>query len=145
MPHRHFYLLRHHILFHIKFLFSCLLTPDEISYLICGKEEGDRRKVTKCNTYKNSLSFTMVSLQFSKKFYYSGCLTSSLNPVKNKGIVQKYTISISNGNIQKKCVNPFDFNFPESHRLLGKPLIFSIQNPDFIWRQRTEKQKFNIE
>ena len=69
-------------------------------------------------TYKNSLSFTMVSLQFSKKFYYSGCLTSSLNPVKNKGIVQKYTISISNGNIQKKCVNPLDFNFLESHILL---------------------------
>ena len=85
MPHRHFYLLRHHILFHIKFLFSCLLTPDGISYLICGKEEGDRRKVTKCNTYKNSLSFTMVPLQFSKKFYYSGCLTSSLNPVKKQG------------------------------------------------------------
>ena len=33
----------------------------------------------------------------------------------------------------------------ENHRLLGKPLIFSTQNPDFIWRQRTEKQKFNIE
>ena len=77
-----------------------------------------QRKVTKCNTYKNSLSFTMVSLQFSKKFYYSGCLTSSLNPVKNKGIVQKYTISISNGNIQKKCVNPLDFNFPRIHNLL---------------------------
>ena len=30
----------------------------------------------------------------------------------------------------KKCVNPLNFNFPESHRLLGKPLIFSIQNPD---------------
>ena len=80
-----------------------------------------QRKVTKCNTYKNSLSFTMVSLQFSKKFYYSGCLTSSLSPVKNKGIVQKYTISISNGNIQKKCVNPLDFNFPRIHNLLENP------------------------
>ena len=63
----------------------------------------------------------MVSLQFSKKFYYSGCLTSSLNPVKNKGIVQKYTISISNGNIQKKCVNPLDFNFPRIRNLLENP------------------------
>ena len=125
MPHRHFYLLRHHILFHIKFLFSCLLTPDGISYLICGKEEGcDRRKVTKCNTYKNSLSFTMVSFQFSKKFYYSGCLTSSLRPVKNKGIVQKYTISIQmetsrrNASILQTLISRKVINF------WGNPLFF---------------------
>ena len=96
-----------------------------------------QRKVTKCNTYKNSLSFTMVSLQFSKKFYYSGCLTSSLNPVKNKGIVQKYTISISNGNIQKKCVNPLGFNFLRIHNLMKNPLshqlwIYSSQKKEKI-------------
>ena len=34
-------------------------------------------KVTKCNTYKNSLSFTIISLQFSKKFYYTVDLEQS--------------------------------------------------------------------
>ena len=29
--------------------------------------------------------------------------------------------------------------------LLGNPLIFPTQNADFIWRQRTEKQKLDIE
>ena len=57
----------------------------------------------KYQAYKKSLSFTMVSLQFSKKFYYSGCLTSSLNPVKNKGIVQKYTISIQMKNSRRNA------------------------------------------
>ena len=42
-----------------------------------------QHKVTKCNTYKNSLFFTIVSLQFSRKLYYSGCLTSPNNLLKN--------------------------------------------------------------
>ena len=29
--------------------------------------------------------------------------------------------------------------------LLGNPLIFPTQNADFIWRQRTGKQKLDIE
>ena len=33
MPNRHFYLLRHHILFYIKFLLFCSLAPDEIRIL----------------------------------------------------------------------------------------------------------------
>ena len=33
----------------------------------------------------------------------------------------------------------------KNHRLLGKILIFFTQTPDFIWRKRTEKQKFGIE
>ena len=98
MPRRHFYLLRHHILVHIIFLFSCLLTPDGISYLICGKEGATdasfclkkrklrknesevfrvkipQRKVTKCNTYNYSFFFIIVFLQFSIKFYFSGWL-----------------------------------------------------------------------
>ena len=43
-----------------------------------------QRKVTKCNTYKNSLFFTIISLQFSRKFYCSGCLINSRNELKNK-------------------------------------------------------------
>ncbi len=41
-----------------------------------------QHKVTKCNTYKNSLFFTVVSLQFSGKLYYSGYLTAPRNSVK---------------------------------------------------------------
>ena len=33
MPDWHFYLLRHHILFYIKFLVFCPLAPDEIRIL----------------------------------------------------------------------------------------------------------------
>ena len=33
----------------------------------------------------------------------------------------------------------------KKHGLLGKILIFFTQTPDFIWRKRTEKQKFDIE
>ena len=33
-----------------------------------------QRKVTKRNTYNHSFFFTIVSLQFSKKFCFSGCL-----------------------------------------------------------------------
>ena len=39
MPDRHFYLLRHHISFYIKFLLFCLLAPDEIK-ILCGKNKG---------------------------------------------------------------------------------------------------------
>ena len=31
----------------------------------------------------------------------------------------------------------------KKHGLLGKILIFFTQTPDFIWRKRTEKQKFD--
>ena len=33
----------------------------------------------------------------------------------------------------------------KKHGLLGKILIFFTQTPDFIWRKRIEKQKFDIE
>ena len=33
----------------------------------------------------------------------------------------------------------------KKHGLLGKILIFFTQTLDFIWRKRTEKQKFGIE
>ena len=36
MPVWHFYLLRHHILFYIKFLVFCSLAPDEIR-ILCKK------------------------------------------------------------------------------------------------------------
>ena len=70
MPDRHFYLLRHHILFYITFLDFCLLAPDEIR-ILCGK---------------------------------------------NKGF------------LQKKCVNPFEFNSTESHNFLENPLFFRNLN-----------------
>ena len=43
MPDRHFYLLRHHILFYIKFLLFCSLAPDEIRILY-GKNKGFPQK-----------------------------------------------------------------------------------------------------
>ena len=43
MPARHFYLLRHHILFYITFLDFCLLAPDEI-WILCGKNKGFLQK-----------------------------------------------------------------------------------------------------
>ena len=43
MPDRHFYLLRHHILFYITFLDFCLLAPDEIR-ILCGKNKGFLQK-----------------------------------------------------------------------------------------------------
>ena len=39
MPDWHFYLLRHHILFYIKFLLFCSLAPDEIR-ILCRKNKG---------------------------------------------------------------------------------------------------------
>ena len=39
MPDRHFYLLRHHILFYIKFLLFCFLAPDDIR-ISCEKIRG---------------------------------------------------------------------------------------------------------
>ena len=43
MPNRHFYLLRHHILFYIKFLLFCSFAPDEIRSL-CEKNEDFPQK-----------------------------------------------------------------------------------------------------
>ena len=45
MPNRHFYLLRHHILFYIKFLLFCSLAPDEIR-ILCGENKGVVQKST---------------------------------------------------------------------------------------------------
>ena len=44
MPDRHFYLLRHHILFYIKFLLFCSLAPDEIR-ILCKKIRGFPRSI----------------------------------------------------------------------------------------------------
>ena len=43
MPNRHFYLLRHHILFYTKFLLFCSFAPDEIRSL-CEKNEDFPQK-----------------------------------------------------------------------------------------------------
>ena len=45
MPVRHFYLLRHHILFNIKFLLFCSLALDDIR-ILCGKNKGVPQKST---------------------------------------------------------------------------------------------------
>ena len=45
MPDRHFYLLRHHILFYIKFLLFCSLAPDEIR-ILCRKNKGGTPEVS---------------------------------------------------------------------------------------------------
>ena len=77
MPDRHFYLLRHHISFYIKFLLFCLLAPDEIK-ILCEKNKGNPQKIMINqrtispleNSSKNQslpISFTIISLQFRKK------------------------------------------------------------------------------
>ena len=85
MPDRHFYLLRHHILFYITFLDFCLLAPDEIR-ILCGKNKGDPQKIMisqrTISPLENSsesqslpiapISFTIISLQFRKKISPSG-------------------------------------------------------------------------
>ena len=43
MPDRHFYLLRHHILFYITFLGFYLLAPDEIR-ILCGENKEFSQK-----------------------------------------------------------------------------------------------------
>ncbi len=101
MPDRHFYLLRHHISFYIKFLLFCLLAPDEIM-ILCRKNKGDPQKIMinqrTISPLENSsksqrlpiapISFTIISLQFRKKISPSG-----------------------------------DFHSNENHRLLDTPLI----------------------
>ena len=101
MPDRHFYLLRHHISFYIKFLLFCLLAPDEIM-ILCRKNKGDPQKIMinqrTISPLENSsesqrlpiapISFTIISLQFRKKISPSG-----------------------------------DFHSNENHRLLDNPLI----------------------
>ena len=49
MPARHFYSLRHHIFFYIKFLVFCFLAPDGNQYLNLGWERGDCPEV--CGFY----------------------------------------------------------------------------------------------
>ena len=80
MPDRHFYLLRHHISFYIKFLLFCLLAPDEIR-ILCEKNKGNPQKIMinqrTISPLENSsenqslpitpISFTIISLQFRKK------------------------------------------------------------------------------
>ena len=111
MPDRHFYLLRHHILFYIKFLLFCSLIPDDIR-ILCGEIRGFPRR--------EYLS-TIVSLQFSKKFYYRGCLTSSYNSVKKQVDCPEVYNFYSNGKLQKKCVSLLDFSFSKIRNLLEAP------------------------
>ena len=101
MPDRHFYLLRHHISFYIKFLLFCLLAPDEIRILYEKNKECPQKIMINQRTIsplENSsesqrlpiapISFTIISLQFRKKISPSG-----------------------------------DFHSNENHRLLDNPLI----------------------
>ena len=101
MPDRHFYLLRHHISFYIKFLLFCLLAPDEIRVL-CGKNKGDPQKI-------------MISQR-------------TISPLENSSESQSLPIApISFAIISlqlRKKISPFgDFHSNENHRLLDKPLI----------------------
>ena len=121
MPDRHFYLLRHHILFYIKFLLFCLLAPDEIM-ILCRKNKGDPQKIMinqrTISPLENSsksqrlpiapISFTIISLQFRKKIFPSG-----------------------------------DFHSNENHRLLGKPFI-SIQDSNTNFHLEPKNRKAEI-
>ena len=69
----------------------------------------------------------MFLLQFSKKFYYSGCLTSFYKSVTKQGDSPKGYAFYSDGNIQKKCVNPLEFNFPERHKLLVQSMLLNCR------------------
>ena len=71
MPDRHFYLLRHHISFYIKFLLFCLLAPDEIK-ILCGKNKGVVQKSKIFIQIKSSegIRFLLNSIAQSYKTQY---------------------------------------------------------------------------
>ena len=96
-----------------------LKTSDSFFRSFCFLRQNEALSATEQNqTYKNSLFFTIVSLQFSRKFYYSSCLISPHNSVKKQGKCPEIYNLYSNEKIWKKCVNPLSFDLPESHNLL---------------------------
>ena len=85
LPHGEFFLWLTLIIFwRIPFSFQ---QKSLICYLLLKidrllRQNGTFSATEQNQTYKNSPFFTIVSLQFSRKLYYSGCLTSSHNSVK---------------------------------------------------------------
>ena len=101
MPDRHFYLLRHHISFYIKFLLFCLLAPDEIR-ILCEKNKECPQKI-------------MINQR-------------TISPLENSSESQSLPIAPISFTIMslqlRKKISPFgDFHSNENHRLLDKPLI----------------------
>ena len=112
MPVRHFLCRDYlHILSYINFLLFCSLAPDGIR-ILCRKIRDFPR---------SEYLSTIVFLQFSKKFYYSGCLTSSYNSVKKQVDCPEVYNFYSNGKLQKKCVSLLDFSFSKILNLLENP------------------------
>ncbi len=122
MPDRHFYLLRHHISFYIKFLLFCLLAPDEIRILYEKNKECPQKIMINQRTIsplENSsesqrlpiapISFTIISLQFRKKISPSG-----------------------------------DFHSNENHRLLDNPLILIQDLNTNFHLELSEKRKTTL-
>ena len=69
-----------------------------------------------------------VSLQFSRKFYYSGCLINSTNELKNKEFIQKSMIFIRieiPSLYNNLNVHPLEFNFSESYSRLAQFMLLN--------------------
>ena len=64
-----------------------------------------QHKVTKYIIYKNSLFSTLVFLQFSRKFYYSGCLISFHKSIKKQGDCPEVYNFHLNKNLQKEKIS----------------------------------------
>ena len=81
MLDRHFYLLRHHILFYIKFLLFCSLAPDEIK-ILCRKNKG-----VSPEEFVNPLDFNFLESHILLVHStLSNILTGSLLGVELEGI-----------------------------------------------------------
>ena len=73
-------------------------------------------------------------------------ITNLLFVIKNRQpLEQNFVLNCKRTTIKKKEYKKTEYNSTERYLLLGNPLIFSTQNPDFICRQRTENQKLYIE
>ena len=103
-----------------------------------------QRKVTKCNTYNHSFFFTIVFLQFSIKFCFSGCLVLITNSKlvisvgKRRGFSrrlceltrEKFSMRQEQVNIifiqsSKKVSSSRDIHSNENHSLLAHSMLLN--------------------
>ena len=108
-----------------------------------------QRKVSKCNTYNNSFFFTIVSLQFSRKFCFRGCqvlITNSklvISVGKRRKFSRRLWFLIKELFCHKKIFLVWSFYLDEIHSLLDNPLILpQAKILISFWSQKAENQKF---
>ena len=152
MPDRHFYLLRHHILFYLYFWFSVYWCQIEINILIWRKRSLPRRLWV----YDFCILNTLRSLIWDRVFFlFSDYLNLQL---VRMGIFQKdmtfqevkfqetdiYNIRNSISSVGISCYFLMEnFSLVNSHNLLGNPLIH-IQNLNTNFHLEPKHRKAEI-